>query len=69
MPVVPGTFTTHEMPMTGAWHVRKRSEGRRVSSINLSKSWSSEPFYVIFNKLRVTPRKDFELGTRPLNNG
>jgi hypothetical protein len=28
--VVPGTFTTHEIPMTGAWHVRKRSEGRVV---------------------------------------
>ena len=28
--VVPGTFTTHEIPLTGAWHVRKRSEGRVV---------------------------------------
>jgi hypothetical protein len=28
--VVPGTFTTHEVPLTGAWHVRKRSEGRVV---------------------------------------
>ena len=25
-----GTFTTHEIPLTGAWHVRKRSEGRVV---------------------------------------
>jgi hypothetical protein len=24
--VVPGTFS-HEVPLTGAWHVRKRSEG------------------------------------------
>ena len=24
--VVPGTFTTHEIPLTGACHVRKRSE-------------------------------------------
>ena len=28
--VVPGTFTTHEIPLTGAWHVRNRSEGRVV---------------------------------------
>jgi hypothetical protein len=28
--VVPGTFTTHEIPLTGAWDVRKRSEGRVV---------------------------------------
>jgi hypothetical protein len=28
--VVPGTFTTHEVPIAGAWHVRKRSEGRVV---------------------------------------
>ena len=28
--VVPGTLTTHEIPLTGAWHVRKRSEGRVV---------------------------------------
>ena len=28
--VVPGTFTTHEIPLTGLWHVRKRSEGRVV---------------------------------------
>ena len=28
--VVPGTFTTHEIYLTGAWHVRKRSEGRVV---------------------------------------
>jgi hypothetical protein len=28
--VVPGTFTSHEIPLTGAWHVRKRSEGRVV---------------------------------------
>ena len=28
--MVPGTFTTHEVPLTGAWHVRKRSEGRVV---------------------------------------
>jgi hypothetical protein len=28
--VVPGTFTTHETLLTGAWHVRKRSEGRVV---------------------------------------
>ncbi len=28
--VVPGTFTTHEIPLTGTWHVRKRSEGRVV---------------------------------------
>ena len=28
--VVPGTFTTHEIPLTGAWHVRKRSEDRVV---------------------------------------
>jgi hypothetical protein len=25
--VVPGTSTIHEVPLTGAWHVRKRSEG------------------------------------------
>ena len=24
---VPGTFTTHEVPLAGAWYVRKRSEG------------------------------------------
>ena len=29
--VVPGTFTTHEILLTGAWHVRKRSEGRVVA--------------------------------------
>ena len=28
--VVPGTFTTHEIQLTGTWHVRKRSEGRVV---------------------------------------
>jgi hypothetical protein len=28
--VVPGTFTTHEIQLTRAWHVRKRSEGRVV---------------------------------------
>ena len=28
--VVPGTFTTHEIQLTGAWHVRKRSEARVV---------------------------------------
>jgi hypothetical protein len=28
--VVPGTFTTHEIPLTGAWHARKRSKGRVV---------------------------------------
>ena len=28
--VVPDTFTTHEVPLTGAWHFRKRSEGRVV---------------------------------------
>ncbi len=28
--VVPGTLTTHEILLTGAWHVRKRSEGRVV---------------------------------------
>jgi hypothetical protein len=28
--VVPGTFTTHEVPLPAAWHVRKRSEGRVV---------------------------------------
>jgi hypothetical protein len=28
--VVPGTFTTHEVPLAAAWHVRKRSEGRVV---------------------------------------
>jgi hypothetical protein len=28
--VVPGTFTTHEIQMTGAWHLRKRNEGRVV---------------------------------------
>jgi hypothetical protein len=27
---VPGTFTTHEIQLTGAWHVRKRIEGRVV---------------------------------------
>ena len=26
--VVPGTFTTHEVPLAAAWHVRKRSESR-----------------------------------------
>jgi hypothetical protein len=28
--VVPGTLTTHEVPLTAAWHVRKRSEGSVV---------------------------------------
>ena len=28
--MVPGTFTTHEVPLPAAWHVRKRSEGRVV---------------------------------------
>ena len=28
--MVPGTFTTHEIQLTGAWHVHKRSEGRVV---------------------------------------
>jgi hypothetical protein len=28
--VVPGTFTTHEVPLEAAWHDRKRSEGRVV---------------------------------------
>ena len=28
--VVPGTFTTHEVQLTGAWHVCKRSKGRVV---------------------------------------
>ncbi len=28
--VVSGTFTTHEIPRTGTWHCRKRSEGRVV---------------------------------------
>jgi hypothetical protein len=28
--VVTGTFITHEIQLTGAWHVRRRSEGRVV---------------------------------------
>lgn len=42
--MVPGTFTTHEVPLTGAWHVRKRSEGRVVGEPReggeLCESWA-----------------------------
>jgi hypothetical protein len=37
--VVPGTFTTHEIPLTGTWHVRKRSKGRVVGE---SEEWKKE---------------------------
>jgi hypothetical protein len=33
--MVPGTFTTHEIQLTGAWHVHKRSEGRVVGESEL----------------------------------
>jgi hypothetical protein len=33
--VVPGTFTTHEVPLAAAWHVRERSKGRVVSEVLL----------------------------------
>ena len=51
--VVPGTFTTHEIPLTGTWHVRKRSKGRVVGE---SEELMKEGDIVIF--------RDFFRGAR-----